>query len=91
MGRSRNRIHVAQSLGSRLDFRKPDSALVLSADLTLGFWTHGVLVPLFLLYCLACLVRQYQNTTTTATTTAPNRNVFKKVSFTFCRKIPKGQ
>lgn len=81
---------MAQSPGSRLDFRKPDSALVLSADLTLGFWIHDVLVPLFLLYCLACLIRQYQNTTT-ATTTTPNRNVFKKVSFTFCRKIPKGQ
>lgn len=80
---------MAQRLGFRLDIRKPDSALVLSADLILGFWIHDVLVPLYLLYCLLCLVRR-QNTTPTATT-APNKNVFKNVYFTFCRKISKGQ
>lgn len=81
---------MAQNLGFRLNFRKPDSALVLAADLILGFWIHDVLVSLFLLYCLTCLIRWYQNTATTSTTAA-NRNAFKNVSSTFCRRIPKGQ
>ena len=60
--RGRNRSRVAQSLGFRLDLGKPNSAVVLSADLLLGFWIHFVLVPLFLLlYRLPCLIRQYQS------------------------------